>query len=183
MTIDMSEVLMTTIDINDSFWAHVQVRGPDDPDACWRYDPDRGSRGRYGHVRITTHDGRRVYAHREAFRLSGGTLERGQLCCHTCDVGDCANPRHLYAGTLQSNVRDREERNRRTPNLPRGSASWSAKFSEREVEAVREARSHGVPARTLAAMFRVSTATIYNLWKGVYYSGDGFLSEPSPGSA
>lgn len=151
------------------FWKGVQVGGPDE---CWPYVPDqpgrRSRRGRYGHVRIhfLGHD---VVASRVAFVLGGGIIDN-EVVAHSCDNPECMFPDHLFCVSVLDNVRQRDERNRRTPFLPVGEEHWSAKLREREVASIRRARELGVGAEVLAGMWGVSRATIYNIWAGKHYS-------------
>lgn len=83
------------------FWANVdQSAGTE---ACWPYKgpTDRDGYGRYM--------GRA--AHREAFAIATG---RGPtlFVLHTCDNRPCCQPLHLYEGTQEQNIRDRQERGR-----------------------------------------------------------------------
>ncbi len=166
--------------LNDAFWDRVDVRGPDE---CWEYRRSAGgNRGRYGHVRIW-YQGQRDYAHRVAFRLAGGIIKNGTVCHEPCDNAPCCNPRHLLDATPQENVRQRDERGRRTPFLPTGSSHWSAKLTDPEVQAVRKARALGLPAETVASLFSVSRSSLYNVWGNVHYpvrgQADGVLV-PAP---
>lgn len=146
------------------FWSRVDTTG----DGCWPYRADSpGRRGRYGHVRIYL-GGRDVYAHRAAFVLQGGVID-SEVVLHACDRGWCMRGDHLASSTIAENNRQRDERARRTPFLPRGAASWAARFSDREADAIRTARELGVPAKALARMFNCSPATIYNVWNNLYY--------------
>ncbi len=153
--------------LSDPFFERVDVRGPDD---CWEYRRDAGgSRGQYGHVRIWW-NGQRDYAHRIAFRLAGGVIANGTICHDPCDNPPCCNPAHLIDGTPQDNVRQRDERGRRTPFLPRGADGPSAKLTEREVRAIRIARDEGLKLSVVARLFGVSKSTVSNVQRGVYYS-------------
>ncbi len=151
------------------FWDNVAV---DAPDACWPW-VGRGTREASGHVRIW-HQGRKVYAHRLAYLLAGGELTDDDVCRHAvCDRPDCMNYLHMRAGTSAENTRDREQRNRRTPFLPRGEAHWSAKLSDADAGRIRAAKQLGLDAKALAAMFGVSRSTVYNIWAGVHYPSTG----------
>ncbi len=161
----------------DWFWSQVQIGGSSsieksqiglDTDCCWPY-VGKGSRDKQGYVRVSFH-GRSYLAHRLAYVLSGGALGE-QLALHSCDVTCCVAPHHLSAGTAAENNRQRDERGRRTPFLPRGAASPSAKLTEREVTAIRRAREQGIKVAVLASIFGVSNATISNVHRGVYYGG------------
>ncbi len=144
------------------FWSRVDMPvDRDDPEPCWLYSPTApGERGAYGHVRIWVDGRHRVFAHRLAFVLCGGVLT-DELVIHSCDVPPCVSPHHLRSGDHLQNARDRDARGRRTPFLLRGGASPNAKLTDREAAAVARARRLGVPAKTLAAAFNVSLATIY----------------------
>lgn len=151
----------------DRFWALIAVG---EPDVCWPWIGELGAREPGGYVRI--HFGSyRTYVHRIAFLLSGGVLQEGHIVRHRCDNPPCCNPACLLAGTPADNVRDRDERNRRTPFLPRGAAHWSAKLSDADASRVRLGKACGVRADQLAAMYGVSRSTIYNVWQGVHYAG------------
>ncbi len=66
-------------------------------------------------------------------------------------------------------MRQREARNRRTPKLPRGGDHWSAKLSDREVQALRKARELGISADDCASIWKISRSTVYNAWAHVHY--------------
>jgi hypothetical protein len=166
--------------VGEEFWAYVTMGGDDE---CWPFTGP-GWRGKYGHVRIAWRQdeggggGGREYAHRVAWRLSYGPIESDAgIIRHSCDNGWCCNISHLSAGTALDNVKDREARNRRTPNLPRGSKHWSSKLVESSVVAVRMAREQGYDAPGVAKMFGVSPATIYNVWEGRHHHLDGLALE------
>lgn len=149
-----------------TFWSRVDRDS--DPYGCHRYRPEApGRRGKYRHVRIRM-SGVDVFAHRLAYVLSGGIIDNAVII-HSCDVGECCAYNHLSCSTIAENNRQRDERNRRTPLLPRGAASWSAKLTDRDVQAILRARSQQVPAKVLATMFDVSPASIYNVWTGRHY--------------
>lgn len=167
----MAEMKVTTPDLLDPvaaarFWDNVAIGEADD---CWPWMTDVGTREPTGHVRIW-YRGVRIYAHRLAFLLAGGEIQPGEVCRHAvCDRPDCVNARHLAAGSVADNVRDREMRNRRTPFLPRGEAHWSSKLSDADAMRIRAAKRLGLPAHHLAAIFGVSRSTIYNIWGGIHY--------------
>ena len=163
----------------EEFWSrvHLPVDLDDPAGPCWLYsDQARGERGPYGHVRVSI-EGHRVFAHRLAFVLTGGVLA-AECVLHICDVGNCLSTWHLISSDRAENNRQRDERGRRTPHLPRGSAAAAARLTDRDVAALQRARQLQVPAKTLAQMFTVSPATIYNVWSGRYYSSTGPSASP-----
>jgi hypothetical protein len=56
--------------------------------------------------------GRQAPAHVVAYILTHGSVPEGKIVCHTCDVRNCVNPEHLYAGDHFTNARDRVARHR-----------------------------------------------------------------------
>ena len=129
---------------------------------------DGGEHTASGHVRIWWKDGRKEYCHRIAYRLAIGPIVVGVIR-HSCDFPPCCRPDHLRDGDAAANVRDRDERNRRTPFLPHGASHWSAKLSENDVRELRALRGTGAAASVLAARYGVCSSTIHNLWSGRHY--------------
>lgn len=76
-------------------------------DTCWLWKAAKDRYG-YGHFRYD-----KIYtAHRFSYFLHFGQPEIGKIVCHTCDVRNCVNPDHLYAGTHKTNSDDKISRGR-----------------------------------------------------------------------
>lgn len=81
------------------FWGKVASGSPT---SCWEWTGYRTPLG-YG---VTSLDGASIFAHRAAFRLSGGVLIPGLVIMHLCDNPPCCNPAHLRQGTHKDNTQD-----------------------------------------------------------------------------
>lgn len=88
----------------DAFWARVEKLDS----GCWEWTGARIGKG-YGELRI---NGKFHYAHRLAFELANGGIPDGLWVLHDCDNPPCANPAHLYAGTVVDNANDCVSRGR-----------------------------------------------------------------------
>jgi len=100
---------------------------------CWLWTGSvKESRGELrGRVML---DGRRQYAHRWAYELYKGQIPAGLQVNHKCDVSICVNPDHLYIGTQQDNVKDREARGRR--GRPVGEKNPRAKITAHDASEI-----------------------------------------------
>jgi hypothetical protein len=93
-----------TVSFAERFWSRVNKS-----DGCWEWTgPTKGNKTDYG---VVTLHGKTMSASRAVWFLVNG--DPGELfVLHTCDNSMCVKPDHLYLGTQQDNVRDREERGR-----------------------------------------------------------------------
>lgn len=82
-----------------AFWSQVEKT-----DGCWTWLGRKYPSG-YGRFRAK-------YAHRLAYELARGPIPDGLCVCHTCDNPPCVNPDHLWLGTHQDNMRDRNIKGR-----------------------------------------------------------------------
>ena len=85
----------------EQFWAKTDKSGG--PTACWKWHGTHNQAG-YG---VCCWEGKREIAHRFAYRLTKGPIEKGLWVLHTCDNPGCVNPAHLYQGNAKANARDR----------------------------------------------------------------------------
>lgn len=144
-----------------TFWASVKT--DDDPALCWPWLGHCSSLG-YGQ---TTLGNRHTLAHRLAYQLTHGSIPDGLAILHRCDNPPCCNPSHLYAGTLQRNALDREERGRSRPR--RGHLNTFAKLTPAQVREIRRRHAAGETYKALGAEFGLHPQNIGRVCRGEGY--------------
>jgi hypothetical protein len=125
------------VPLADRFWSKVHKT-----ESCWLWTASKDSRG-YGRV---SYQQIPLLAHRVAWELAHGPIPAGDhfgtLCvCHHCDTPACVNPSHLFLGTQEDNMRDRDLKGRQAPPERKkhlGSAHGMAKLSDDDVRLIRE---------------------------------------------
>lgn len=130
-----------------------------DTDECWEWKASTTKNG-YGHLVFNYET---LYAHRAMWECMNGKIPDGLDVLHSCDNPSCVNPDHLFLGTHQDNMRDRNSKAR----------FGTAKLS---VENVREIRNlfndgHQTPAQ-LSERFDINRQAVYNIvnhksWKDI----------------
>ena len=129
------------------------------PGQCWEWQSTRHGKG-YGHFRI----GDRVEkAHRVSYELFVGPVASPLQVLHGCDNPACVNPDHLWLGTNEDNLADRQAKGRQA----RGSRNAKAKLTEHQVRQIRElsARVRGDYGE-IARRFGVSESTVKHIAYG-----------------
>jgi hypothetical protein len=121
------------------------------PNSCWLWTGSTDSK--YGLFLI---QGRRRKTHRISYALYKGDVPDNLFVCHSCDVMRCVNPEHLFLGTCADNMHDMQCKHRSTL----GERAASAKFSNQEANAIREAVWLGLRIRAAARLFNTSHTTI-----------------------
>jgi hypothetical protein len=77
---------------------------------------------------------RTVSAHRISFRIFRGPIPAGLNVCHSCDLGLCIEPAHLFAGTQRENIADCLRKGRRDFKLSRADVATIRRSSASNVE-------------------------------------------------
>lgn len=137
------------------FWQSIAVTS--DPTKCWNW---MGAGGEHGYAR-TFFKGSYYGRHVLALWLHTG-IKPLRWVLHTCDNPPCCNPAHLYEGTPQDNVRDREVRMR--------SANYTGNNKRRltyeDVLQIRKLVKDGVTQVKVASMLGFTFAAIHNVCRG-----------------
>jgi len=82
-----------------------------DENGCWIWQKGLSVDG-YGKLSI---DGKKQSVHRIAYQEWIGPIPDGKEVCHTCDVRNCCNPKHLFVGTHKENIQDMHKKGRAHP--------------------------------------------------------------------
>lgn len=141
------------------FWSHVQKT-----DGCWIWT---GSK-RDGYGLFQSSKGKFAgNAHRVSWIIANGPIRRGLLALHKCDNRACVKPSHLFIGTMQDNMDDRNRKGRQA----RGERHSRARLTEQQVLKIRQLKERGVYVgwgvrRDIAMRFCVSGETIASIWAG-----------------
>lgn len=140
----------------EAFWSKVDKSGG--IDGCWIWTAGKTGNG-YGSVKWK---GKQFPAHRIAYFLHFGNIPDNLFACHKCDNPACVNPNHLFMGTHQENVDDRERKNRN--NFRAGERHPLAKLTDDEVEEIRQKYAKGnITYKELALEYQVSDSNIYRI--------------------
>jgi hypothetical protein len=133
---------------------------------CWEWQGYK--QNGYGKIGIGSRtDGTRrtTSTHRLSYELNFGEIPKGMEVCHKCDNPCCIRPDHLFVGTRQDNIDDRERKGRNNP--PFGSKHAQAKLTEEQVISIREERlCKNTPIKKLAKRYGVCKKTMQDLLKG-----------------
>lgn len=79
----------------------------------------------YGNI---WHKNKCYRAHRVAWEIAFGTIEKSALVCHKCDTPSCINTNHLFLGTSKDNSADKINK-RRDHNLNKKYCKNNHEFS------------------------------------------------------
>ncbi len=124
---------------------------------CWEWTGSKSDRG-YGRV------GRRGInrlAHRYAYQLVAGGLDRVMYVCHRCDNRVCIRPSHLFVGTHTDNMADMVRKGRQS-KLP-GEQNGRNKLTEvQAIEILSDTRGMDEIARS----YQVGRTTIRDIKSG-----------------
>lgn len=140
----------------------------DEESGCWVWQGAKKGMG-YGYLTVGSRkDGSRrtAMAHRESYRIFIGPIPDGMMVCHRCDNPSCINPEHLFIGTHQDNIDDRESKGRN--NLsgiglsgechPKSKLTWS------DVRHIRSNIKKRGDISAMARKFNVNHKTISDIY-------------------
>lgn len=148
---------------------------------CWEWNGSK--RNGYGRMIVGSRtDGTRrsASAHRVSYELHYGQIPGDMEVCHKCDNPCCVNPAHLFLGTRQDNVDDRERKGRNI--IFTGEEQPRAKLTKKAVKDMRWERTYkGTSFQKLAIKYGVSKRTVQNAVKGETWKCVSYFPEPPKG--
>ena len=120
------------------------------PDECWEWVGSLTAKG-YGQLYPERGAGLGYQAsHRLAYIFFRGCIGDMHVL-HSCDNRKCCNPKHLFLGTNEDNMRDK---------CAKGRAFTKSKILESDVKVIREMVTQGIKQKDVAQKFGVSKQTI-----------------------
>lgn len=163
------------MDIKERLMKNIKLNPYSD---CWEWQGSK--RCGYGRTIIGSRkDGSRksISAHRLSYQIYVGEIPEGYEICHKCDNPSCINPDHLFAGTRQDNIDDRERKHRNVVKI--GEEQPRSKLTKKAVKDARHDHIvNGVSFMALARKYGVSKKTIQNAINGVTWKCVPYKPEP-----
>ncbi len=146
--------------VEERFWKYVDKK---EINECWNWIGYRDHNG-YGRIKINRVN---VLTHRFSWVLHNGTIPMETPCvCHHCDNPKCVNPEHLFLGTHEDNIKDRDNKNRQARRERQG----HSKLTSDQVKQIRDLKGK-LKQREIAEMFNVCATTISNIHKNKIWIG------------
>lgn len=142
-------------------------------ESCWLWTRAKDSQG-YGRIELSGKKNKDGASYKKVHRFSWeyhfGPIEDNKHVLHKCDVRTCVNPDHLFLGTNDDNVRDRNQKNRQATAGKHG----AAKLTMEKAEKIRELyTSEKYSTRSLGIMFGVAHTQIAKIIRGTRWVRGG----------
>ncbi|MBV8885564.1 MAG: HNH endonuclease [Chroococcidiopsidaceae cyanobacterium CP_BM_RX_35] len=124
-------------------------------------------------------NGKRIYAHRDAYEKVFGKIPDGVFVCHKCDNPSCIKSEHLFLGTPKENSRDIVSKDRHSY----GGRNGMARLAEQDIIEIRKLYAAGKNQQEIAKLFKASRCYISEVVHGKKWShlGGPIVNEPYKG--
>lgn len=147
----------------ERFWSKVDKSGGEN--TCWIWIGSKLGRG-YGMFGISPK--KIVRAHRYSYELNTGEIPDNLFVLHHCDNPSCVNPKHLWLGTNDDNMKDMASKHRSSDN--KGEKNPNRKLTSENVLWIRERYSQaGITYKKLGDMFGVTKETIHHIIRRIIW--------------
>jgi len=135
------------------FWSKVDKRLDNE---CWNYvaGVDKDGYGQFW----DGDNNKQTKAHRYSAEIHLGKQD-GMCVCHTCDNPLCVNPKHLFYGTHQDNIKDKINKNRQD----KGEMQGHHKLTNDQIVSIKNRMNENY--KKLCQEFNVVPSTIYRIWR------------------
>lgn len=164
--------------LSERFWKRVVKH----ESGCWLYGGDRFG-NKYAQISYGGRAAKYTLAHRYSYEIHNGEIPRGKFICHKCDVRNCVNPDHLYAGDHEDNNKDRVDRGRSkgkreritvVPLAREGERAFNRAITSKARQLLKDQYESGKWTQTqLAKAWHVSQGTVSAIVRGVRNMGAG----------
>jgi hypothetical protein len=173
MAVKYGNVFQPTTQQIERFWQNVNICSVN---KCWHWSGKNwvGGYGRFFY-RIENRQ-HHILAHRLSYFLFYKINPVGKCVLHQCDNPKCVNPNHLFLGTHQDNMKDRNQKGRssavsgqvwhETHKNKKGEQLTQAKLTDEAVREIRKLHGGGIKQRRIAEKFKVAEQTVYKILRG-----------------
>lgn len=98
-----------------------------------------------------------ISAHRASWIIANGKISGGLQVLHRCNNSLCINPNHLYLGTHENNMRDRDK----TGRTSRGAHRYNFVRHGNIIEQAMKMRKDGMKIQAIADKLKIGRTTVY----------------------
>jgi len=147
------------------FRKKINIKGKDE---CWEWQAavDSCGYGRFGFRKEL------LSAHRFAWIIAFGEIPSGIHVLHSCDNPPCCNPCHLFLGSHQDNMADRNNKGRSNGGSKSGEDNPACRYTNKDILKIREMLRKGHTQREVAFMFNtiqliISAIHLRKYWKHI----------------
>lgn len=144
---------------SERFWEKVNVVGKKE-DACWEWLASKNKKG-YGLFR---YQNKNVSTHRYSWILHYGEIPDELFVLHKCDNPSCVNPKHLFLGTNEDNMKDMSRKGR--SGAMSGNLHPNSKLSEDIVVEIFNLKKNGLLGKEIADIYNVTPQLISGILNG-----------------